>query len=101
MPESLGQLDDEHLHQRRAADGLLHPQLAPLHPAGQADFAFPGQEGNGAHFAQVHANRVIRVNGFLDRLAGLRVIAFLNFLGVEEIGILVERNPERLSMVAV
>ncbi len=50
------------------------------------------RQRNGAHFAQIHAYRIVGVN----RLFGLlgRELLFLNFLGMEEIGFFVERKSE-------
>jgi len=82
------------LHLRRAADGLLHLQLAAFHAAGQTHFAIAGQDRDGAHFAQIHAYRIVGVNRLLNLLRGREFLAVLNFLGVEKIGILVKRDPE-------
>ncbi len=46
---------------RGARDRLEHQQLAALDALGDGDFAFARQQRNGAHFAQVHANRVVRL----------------------------------------
>ncbi len=56
---------------------LCHPQLAPLHPASQIDFAFASEQRNSAHLAQVHAYQIVGVN----RLFGLlgQELLFLDF----------------------
>jgi hypothetical protein len=38
--DALGQLRDVHLNQSRAADCLLHAQLAPLHLPGKINLTF-------------------------------------------------------------
>src|SRR5277367_6134244 len=53
-------LDDD----RRARDGLHHDELAALDALGDGDFAFAGEQRDGAHLAQVHANGVV---GFFER----------------------------------
>ena len=60
--QPLGDFDDQQLHQGRPADRLLHAELAALHAPRQIDFAFAGQQRNGAHLAQIHAYRVVRVD---------------------------------------
>jgi hypothetical protein len=86
-------LRDQHLDQRRPAYSLLHPQLAALHLAGKVHFALPRQQRDGAHFAQIHAYRVVRVNGLLRLLRRLKIVAVMHFFRVEKLGILVERKP--------
>ena len=44
---------------RGARDRFEHEQLAALDAFGDGDFAFARQQRYGAHFAQVHANRVV------------------------------------------
>ena len=44
---------------RRARDGLHHAHLAALDALGDLDFAFAGEQGHGAHLAQVHADGVV------------------------------------------
>ena len=58
-----GEIYDHPLDQCRTADSLLHPQLTALHAARQIDFALARQQRNSAHFAQIHAYRVVRVDG--------------------------------------
>ena len=96
----LGDLDGPQLDQRRAADGLLHPQLAPLHAAGQVNFALARQQRYRAHFAQVHANRVVCVNRLLDWVRVGEIFAVMHFFRVEEAAFLIERKPERLMTLA-
>ena len=96
----LGDFDGPQLYQRGAADGLLHPQLAPLHAAGQVHLALAGQQRYGAHFAQIHANRVVCVNRFLDGMRMGEIFAIMHFLRVEETAFLIERKSERLMTLA-
>src|SRR5579862_690602 len=49
-------LDDD----RRARDRLEHEDLAALDALGDGHFALAGEQRNGAHLAQVHADRVVR-----------------------------------------
>ena len=91
----LGQFEHHELNQRRTADGLLHPQLAALHAPGQIDFAFARQQRNRAHFAQVHAYRVVGIDRFLDLLLRVEKIRFLSRFGIKELGIFVEGNAKR------
>ena len=79
-----GDLDRAQLHQSGAADGLLHAQLAALHAAGQVDFALAGQQRNGAHFAQIHAYRVVGINRLFDRMGRRKLFAVMDFFGMEE-----------------
>ena len=90
--EQLGDLGNPQLNQSGPADGLLHPQFPALHAASEIDFALTGKQRYGAHFAQIHAYRVVGVN----RLFGLlgRELLFLNFFGMEEISFFVERKSE-------
>ena len=96
--QQLGDLNHAQLNQRGPADGLLHAQLAALHAARQIDFAFAGEQRNGAHFAQIHAYRIVGVNRLFDLLRSRKFLV-LNFLGMEEIRFFVERNPEGLVTV--
>ncbi len=66
--ELFGQFHHGKLHQRRAADRFLHPQLATLHAAGQVDFAFASEQRHSAHFAQIHADGVVCIYRLFDRL---------------------------------
>ena len=43
----------------RARDGLHDAHLAALDALGDFDFAFAGEQGDGAHLAQVHADGVV------------------------------------------
>ena len=43
----------------RARDGLHDAELAALDALGDLDFAFAGEQGNGAHLAEVHADGVV------------------------------------------
>ena len=86
------------LHQRGTADRLLHAQLAALHLPGEVDFAFAGQQRNGAHLAQIYAHGVIGIDRLLNNLRGVQVF-FLYVLGMEKISILVERNGEAIRRI--
>ena len=46
---------------RRARDRLDDGQLAALDALGDLDFALAGEQGHGAHLAEVHADRVVRL----------------------------------------
>ena len=100
LSDLLADLHRAQLHQGRPADGLLHPQLTALHAAGQIDFAFARQQRNRAHFAQIHAYRIIGVNRFFGRMRSGKLFAIMGFLGVKEIRFLVERKPQRLMAFA-
>ncbi len=86
------------LNQKRPAGRLLHPQLALLHPAGQRDFPLPRQQRDGAHLAEIHPDRIVRVDRFLRRLRGGKLV-FLDVLGMKEIGFLIEWQTERLGRI--
>ncbi len=90
--QQIGNLGDPQLNQSGTADGLLHPQLPAFHAARQVDFALASQQRDGAHFAQIHAYRVVGVNRLLGLLGWERL--FLDFLGMEEVGFFVERKSE-------
>ena len=94
----LGQIDDHPLHQGGAADRLLHPQLAALHAAGQIDFAFAGQQRNGTHLAQIHADRVVRVDGLFHRRR-VQEIGLMGGLRVEELGFFLEIEAQSFRVV--
>ena len=85
----LGQIHNHPLHQGGTADRLLHAQLAALHAARQIDFAFAGQQRNSTHFAQVHADRIVRVDGLFHR-RGVQEIGFVRSLRIEEFGFFFE-----------
>ena len=55
--------DDLANHDGRAGDGLEYAQLAALDALGDFYFALAGEQRNRAHFAQVHAHRVV---GFFE-----------------------------------
>src|ERR1700677_756744 len=57
--EVLAEGDDLANDDGRTGNGLEYPQLPALDALGNFNFAFPGQQWNSAHFAQVHANGVI------------------------------------------
>ncbi len=60
-------------HHRRARDGLHHRQQPALDALGDGYFALARQQGHRAHFAQVHAHRVV---GLLQRSGGKVEFAF-------------------------
>ena len=70
------------MNQRRATDRLLHAELTALHLPGEIHFSVASEQRNGAHFAQIHPYRVVRVDRFFYLLASLWVFAILHFLGV-------------------
>jgi tripartite-type tricarboxylate transporter receptor subunit TctC len=61
----------------------------------QIDFSFAGKQRHGTHLAQIHAYRVIRVDGFLDGL-NRRELFFLDVFRVEIIWLIVERETQGL-----
>src|SRR5258708_5326988 len=64
---------------RRARERFEHAQLAALNSLGDFHFAFACEQRDSAHFAQVHAHRII---GFFERAAlqvKFYVFAFFNF----------------------
>ena len=63
----------------RASDGFHHDELAALDALGDGNFAFAGEQRNGAHFAEVHANGII---GFFERAGGQVEIGAARFFGV-------------------
>ena len=76
------------MNQRGTADGFLHTQFAALHASRQVHFAFPCEQRDGAHFAQVNANRIVRVNGLFHLLLGVEEVLFC--FGVEKFRFFVE-----------
>src|SRR5262249_33846514 len=68
-------LDDD----RRAGDGLHHHQLAAFNALGDGNFTFAGEQRDGAHFAEIHADRVV---GFFKRTGSQVQIAAARFLGM-------------------
>ena len=60
----VAELDDFLGDQRRAGDGLDHGQLAALDPPRDFHFALAREQRDGAHFAQVHADRIV---GLVER----------------------------------
>ena len=80
-------------HDRRTGDGLEHAVLAALDALGDFDFALAREQGHSAHFAQVHAHRVV---GLFERSRGevqfdvlalfeLEVLVGAEFRAVEEV----------------
>src|SRR5271166_2168403 len=70
-------------HDRRSRERLQHADLAALDALGDFHFAFAGEQGNGSHLAQVHADGIV---GFFQ-CAGrevefdiLALFAFVEFL---------------------
>ena len=72
----------------RTRDGLEHAHLAALDALGDFDFALAGEQGNGAHFAQVHADGVVGLFQRAGREVELDVFAFfeLEILVAGELG---------------
>src|SRR5579871_1457117 len=87
-----GYLDRPKLHQSRAADAALHAQLPALHTPGQIDFTLAGKQRYRAHLAQVHADRVIRVNGLFDGMGRGELLAFVGFLRMEKVCFFVSKR---------
>src|SRR5260370_23635892 len=61
------QLDDFANYPRRAGERFAHRPFTALVALAQIHFAFAREEGNRAHFAQVHAHRVV---GFIGAILG-------------------------------
>src|SRR5579863_3083737 len=99
-PDLVGDFGRMQLHQRGAADGLLHAEFAPFHAPRQVDFALPRQQRDSAHFAQIHAYRIVRVDGLLHRMRGSKLLAVMHFLWMEETTFLIKRKPQRLMPFA-
>ena len=57
----VAELDDALGDERRARDRLDDGQLAALDAPGDLDFALAREERHGAHLAQVHADRIVRL----------------------------------------
>ena len=55
----VAELDDPLGHERRPRDGLDHGQLAALDPPRDLDLALAREEGDRAHFPEIHAHRVV------------------------------------------
>ena len=68
--------------------------------ASQIDFTFTRQQRNGAHFAQVHANRVVGIDGLFNRMGGRELLAILRFFRVKKAAFLIERESERFCCFA-
>ena len=86
-------------HDRRARDGLHHAELPALDALGDLDLALAGQQRNGAHLAQIHADGIV---GLLER-AGREVELYVVglFAGLGLILVAVASNfdsPESTSM---
>ena len=93
-----GQIHDHQLHQGGTADGLLHAQLAAFHAARQIDFAFARQQRNGAHFAQVHAYRIVGVDGLFHRRR-VQEIGFMSGFRIEELGFFLEIEAQGFRVI--
>jgi hypothetical protein len=62
--ERLAHLDDQARDRRRPRDRLDDGELAAFDPLGDLDFPLARQERDGAHLAQVHADRIV---GLVER----------------------------------
>jgi len=98
--DQVGDFDGPQLDQGRAANSLLHPQLAALHATGKVNFALASQQWYGTHFAQVYANGVVGINRFLDGRCVSEIFAVMHFLRVKKAAFLVKRKSERLMTLA-
>ena len=94
----LGQFHHYLLHQRRAADGLLHAQLTALHAPRQIHFAFAGQQRNRSHFTQIHAYRIVGVDGLFHR-RGMQEIGLVACLRIEKLGIFLKVEAQGFRIV--
>ena len=81
------------LHQSRTANGLLHPQFAAFHAAGKIDLTLTGEQGNGSHFAQIHAYRVIGIDGLFYRMGSRKLFGIMDFFRMEEAPFFIEGEP--------
>ena len=87
--ELVGHIHDHALYQGGAADGLLHAQLTAFHAARQIDLTLAGQEGNGTHLAEVHADGIVGVDGLFDR-GRVKEVGFMSGFRIEEFGVFFE-----------
>jgi hypothetical protein len=76
-----GDLENLPHHEGRARQGADGGFLPVLDPLGEFDFAFARQQAHRAHFAQIHAHRIV---GFLGNLfvIGLGEVFFVRFFSV-------------------
>ena len=81
------------LHQRGTANGLLHPELTAFHAAGEIHLALAGQQRDGAHFAQIHAYRIIGIDRLFYRMGSRKLFGIMDFLRMEEAPFFVEGKP--------
>src|SRR5205823_12576988 len=79
------------LNERRAADGLLHSQLAAFHFARQAHFTLTSEQRHRTHFTEVHPYRVVCVDRLLYGLSAVELL-ILNFFRMKEVRVLIERE---------
>ncbi|HLW77764.1 MAG TPA: hypothetical protein VKS01_12280 [Bryobacteraceae bacterium] len=100
LADLVDDFDSPLLDDRGSANRLLHPQLTALHATCKINFTFAREQGNGAHFAQVDANRVIGIDRFFGLVLGGEFLAIVDLFRVEEVGFLIERKPERLVAIA-
>ena len=80
------------LHKRGPANSLLHPQLTALHAPRKIDFAFPGKQRDGTHFAQIHPYRIIGVNRLFYRMSSREFLCIVHLFRMEEAAFLVKRK---------
>jgi hypothetical protein len=80
------------LDQGRPADGLLHAELAALHPAGEFHFALAGEQRHRAHLTEVNPNRIIRIDGFFHRRRAMEVLSIVGFIRLKELRLHLERK---------
>src|SRR5690348_3163913 len=73
-------------HYRGAGQGLEHPVLPALDALGDFHFAFAGEQRNGAHFAQIHAHRVVGLLQGARRQVELDVLTHLHVVGLVQTG---------------
>jgi hypothetical protein len=94
----IGYIHHHTLHQGAAADGFLHAQLAAFHAARQIDFAFASQQRNGTHLAEVHTDRIVRVDGLFHR-GRVQEIGFMGGFWIEEFGVFLEIKSQALRVL--
>ena len=74
----------------RARDGLHHAELAALDALGDFDFALAGEQRNGAHLAQVHADGVVGLFERAGREVELYVVGLFAGLGLVLVAVAAE-----------
>ena len=74
-------------------------KLKRQHAARQVNFALTRQQRNRTHLAQIHAYRIIRVNGFFYVLSCMKVVAIMHFFRMEKVCFLIKWKTQRLIRI--